>query len=155
MGHVGWAFRGVAEYEATATRYLADGAAGNERLMFVADDPDPARWPRHLLERGALMIASTADIYGADRVVDPPVQRELFVAALADAIKEGYAGMRVAADNTSLVGHTHAARAWTEWEHMGNALIECNPVNAICCFDTTRAAPETLEAIIGVHPARM
>ena len=36
-GAADWTDRGVGEYEATATRYLADGAARNERLLFVAD----------------------------------------------------------------------------------------------------------------------
>ncbi len=103
--HMGWVFAGSSGFAALAEPYLAEGAARGERLMYVAADPSPAALARlsEVVGRRALQVASTAEVYGASGVVDPPGQRATFAAALADARAEGYSGIRVAADNTPLV----------------------------------------------------
>src|SRR5262249_35101455 len=102
-GHVGWVYSGVSRFESGATTFLAAGAARGERQMFVADDPVVEQWPKHLVDRRALVIASVTEIYGDTRMVVPTSQRDTFAAALAEALSEGYTGIRVAADNSSLV----------------------------------------------------
>src|SRR5262249_29382132 len=102
-GHVGRVFSGVSSFESQATTYLAQRAARGERQMFLVDSPVVDQWPKDLLDRGALVVASVTEIYGPDRTVAATSQRDTFAAELAEALSEGYTGIRVAADNSSLV----------------------------------------------------
>jgi hypothetical protein len=64
--HIGWVVDGPAGLEAVAALFLAEGAARNERLVYVAADPDPAvpaRLGRGIAAHG-VQIASIAEVYG-------------------------------------------------------------------------------------------
>ena len=113
--HMGWTFAGPAEFAALARPFLAEGAARGERLMYVADNPDPAA-VAGLAGPHVLQVASIAEVYGSSGIVDAPGQRAAFAAALADALAEGYSGLRVAADNTPLVTDEGRLTAWIRWE---------------------------------------
>jgi hypothetical protein len=150
-GHVGWVFSGVSRFESRATTFLAEGAARGERQMFVVDNPVVEQWPMELVDGGELVIASVADIYGPDRMVAASSQRETFAGALADALSEGYTGIRVAADNSSLIDTPERLQAWLEWEEVADRFIAENPITGLCAFDRTRVDSATLSAVTAAH----
>jgi hypothetical protein len=154
-GHLGWVFSGVARFESGATTFLAEGAARGERQMFLADNPVVEQWPKHLVDRGDLVIASVTEIYGPERMVVSPSQRETFAAALAEALSEGYTGIRVAADNSSLIDTPERLQAWSEWEAVADRFMAENPVTGLCAFDRTRVRSASLAAVTGTHRVSM
>ena len=101
--HIGWVFGGAGAFDGLARRFLIEGAERGERLMFVAEDPDPEVVDGIVDDPDALQVASIAEVYGASGVVDPASQRATFADALREALSAGYRGIRVAADNTPLV----------------------------------------------------
>src|SRR5579859_8254196 len=103
--HVGWAFSGPSEFDALAMAFLTEGAALGEQLMYVAPDPSPAtaRGLRDAFGAGTVQVASVAEVYGPSAMVDPAMQRATFATALAQALGNGFTGIRVAADNTPMV----------------------------------------------------
>jgi hypothetical protein len=119
--------------------------------MLVVDNPNAAQWPAQLVERGALVIASVADTYGAARIVDAASQRQVFASCLDDALADGYQGMRVAADNSSLLDTPERLRAWLRWEHVVDRFMAENPVTGLCAFDQTRLARAALSMAIDAH----
>jgi hypothetical protein len=119
--------------------------------MFLVDNPVVEQWPMELVDGGELVIASVADIYGPKRMVAASSQRETFAGALADALSEGYTGIRVAADNSSLIDTPERLHAWLEWEEVGDRFIAENPVTGLCAFDRTRVDSATLSAVMGAH----
>jgi hypothetical protein len=150
-GHVGWVFSGASNFESGATTFLAHGAARGERQMFLADDPVVEQWPKDLVDRGELVIASITDIYGPDRMVDAASQRETFATSLAEALSEGYSGIRVAADNSSLVGTPEQLRTWLAWEEVADRFMAENPLTGLCAFDRTRVGSTTLAEVTMTH----
>lgn len=58
--HIGWIFSGPGEFAALAEPFLAEGAARNEQLMYVAEDPDTASF-------GAWTESLTRDADGRHR----------------------------------------------------------------------------------------
>ena len=120
-GHIAWAFDGRSQFEALARSFLDVGRAKGEKLIFIADGPDPGRWPSEPLESGALQLASVRDVYGSEIQADQ--QRQVFAGTLDEALRQGYSGIRVAADNTSLVTDSDRARAWTAWEVVADAFM--------------------------------
>jgi hypothetical protein len=78
-----------------------------------------------------------------------------FEQTLADALRDGFCGIRVAADNTSLIGSPEQLDAWLAWETVAEAFIDENPVTGLCSFDRTRLAAETLAAVSGAHSVQV
>lgn len=152
--HIGWVFDSPAGFDALALPFLAEGAALGERLMYVAADPGPgaAASLRVLSGLRAVQIASTAEIYGASGVVDAASQRATFASALADALAEGFTGIRVAADNTPLVTDDSRLASWLRWEVIADRFISENQVTGLCAFNGQQVDTNRLRHLATLHP---
>lgn len=150
-GHSGWFFAGAEAFEGRVAGFLADGIARGERAVLVADEPGADRWPPTLLDRGDLVVASTAEIYGPDLVVEAGAQRAAFAGMLAGSLAVGYRGLRVAADNTSLVAGPERLAAWLAWEAVADQFMVANPVTGMCAFDVRRIDAQARRLLAGVH----
>ncbi len=152
--HMGWIFAGSRGFAPIAEPFLAEGAALGERLMYVAADPDPAALSAlaGVVGPHGLQVASIAEVYGASGVVDAPSQRATFAGALADALAEGYSGIRVAADNTPLVSDEARLAAWIRWEIVADRFMSENPVTGLCAFDQEKINVDRLRHLATLHP---
>jgi MEDS: MEthanogen/methylotroph, DcmR Sensory domain len=152
--HIGWIFSGPGEFAALAEPFLAEGGARNERLMYVADDPDTAvfgPWTDSL-PPGTLTGATVAEVYGESGIVDAAKQQATFAQVLDQALAAGYSGIRVAADNTPLVLGPERIDAWMRWEIVADHFMSQNPVTGLCAFDKTRTDVNTLSHLATFHP---
>ncbi len=149
--HMGWTFAGSAEFAALVGPFLTEGAARGERLMYVADNPDPAA-VAGLAGAHVPQVASIAEVYGSSGIVDAPSQRAIFAAALADALAEGYSGLRVAADNTPLVTDEGRLAAWIRWEVVADRFMSANQVTGLCAFDREKVDVDRLRHLATLHP---
>jgi hypothetical protein len=122
--------------------------------MYVAEAPRLATAARLRDRYGSrvITIASIADVYGESGLVDPVVQRATFAAALADALADGFSGIRVAADNTPLVTDETRLAAWIRWEHAADRFMADNPVTGLCAFDGQRVDVNQLRHLSTLHP---
>ncbi|HEY7268373.1 MAG TPA: MEDS domain-containing protein, partial [Dehalococcoidia bacterium] len=137
-----------------AAPYLTEGAALGERLMYVADEPDPGDLSRlaGVVDPDALRIASVAEVYGPRGIVDPHRQLATFLGEVADARAAGYTGLRVVADNTSLVSDDIRMKAWIQWEIIADHAIAGQPFTAMCAFSKDKVAAGALRQIASLHP---
>jgi MEDS: MEthanogen/methylotroph, DcmR Sensory domain len=152
--HIGWIFSGPGEFAGLAEPFLAEGAARNEMLMYVTDEPDISgfgQWTETLAP-GMLTVATVADVYGASGVVDAAKQRATFAQALGGALVAGHRGIRVAADNTPLVLTEERVEAWMRWEIVADHFMSQHPVTGLCAFDKTRTDVSTLSHLATLHP---
>lgn len=152
--HIGWVFSGPGEFAALAEPFLAEGAALNERLMYVAEDPQSASfgaWTEDLYP-GTLTTASIGDVYGESGVVDARQQEATFAQVLAEALAQGFSGIRVAADNTPLVLDPKRLESWVNWEIAADHFMAENRVTGLCAFDRTRVDVNTLRDLATMHP---
>ncbi len=152
--HVGWVFSGQAEFDALAGPFLAEGAARGERLMYVAVEPGRAAAARlrNTLGADAVRVSSVAEVYGASGMVDAAAQRATFAAALAEALADGYSGIRVAADNTPMVIDDLRMAAWVRWEITADRFMSENPVTGLCAFDRDKVDVNRLRHLAMLHP---
>jgi DcmR-like sensory protein len=152
--HIGWVFSGHDQFATLARKFLADGAAMDERLIYVAEDPDGAGpgGLDHLIDAGVLQVTSVAEIYGPSGIVDAHRQRATFAGALAQAQAEGYAGIRVAADNTPLLNGERRFQAWLRWELVADRFMSENPVTGLCAFDREQIDIDRLRHTATLHP---
>jgi hypothetical protein len=119
--------------------------------MFVADDPQTAHWPTNLLEGGRLVVASVTETYGAGGMVDAAAQHRTFTACLAAAVADGFSGLRLAADNTTLIATPEQLSAWMQWEEVADRFMAENPVTGLCAFDRTRVDAAHLSTVTSAH----
>ena len=152
--HMGCVFEGPNEFAALAAPYLTEGAALGERLMYVADDPRPEDVAQltSIVDAGQLQITSIAEIYGSSGTVDPLRQLATFVAELDAAEAAGYTGLRVAADNTSLVADEKRMKTWIQWEIIADHTIAARPFTAMCSFNKEKVDSAVLRQLAAVHP---
>jgi hypothetical protein len=149
-GHAGGIFSDPPELEALSTRFLAERARRDERVLFVAEAPTPRRWPEELVEQGVLVLGSVGEVYAPLRDGDVTSQRSVFAEALAGALRDGFQGLCVAADNTGMV--IEGLDRWLEWEQVAAELMADSPVNGLCCFDRTLLALGATHRLALVHP---
>jgi hypothetical protein len=152
--HVGWAFSGQDEFDALARAFLSEGATLGELLMYVAADPSPAtaRGLRDAFGASAVQVRSVAEVYGASGIVDAAAQRATFAAALAQALGDGFTGIRVAADNTPMVTDDRKLAAWMRWELTADRFMADNQVTGLCAFDRDKADVDRLRHLAMLHP---
>lgn len=157
--HVAWFGDGDDELYSVAIAAFADGARRHEKLLFVADDPDPARLCgdglERLLEAGQLELLALDAVYGGSGTFSAADQLATFKGVLAGALADGYRGIRVVADNTSLVcGHEEGFRHWLAWEQLTDSFQAQSPVTGICFFDQRALDHERRLDLAALHPVR-
>lgn len=150
IGHGGWLFAGRAAFEGGAASFLAEGARRGERVLFVAEDPVARRWPGELVADGILVLASLDDVYGPLRDGDLGRQQVAIAGALAEAHRDGFVGLRIVADNTSMA--LDDLERWLAWEEVADALMAERPVTGLCAFDRDRLAGAAIEVLTARHP---
>jgi hypothetical protein len=149
-----WVFTGAREFAALAVPFLSEGAALGERLLYVAESPDRADMMPLAAssDAHALQIRSIAEVYGAGGIVDPMAQLATFAAELADAVAQGYTGLRIAGESTSLICDEERLKAWIRWEIIADRFIAENPVTGLCAFDKEKVDTGRLRHLATLHP---
>ncbi|HZC52668.1 MAG TPA: MEDS domain-containing protein [Mycobacterium sp.] len=152
--HIGWVFSNPDKFVEVAEPFLKEGLERGERLVFVAANPAENAYARLAgsFAPADLQVASIAEVYGASGIVDAAAQHAIFAAALRQALADGYTGIRVAADNTTLVQSAEQLTAWMHWELVADRFMSQNRVIGLCGFDRTAVNVDTLRHLVTLHP---
>jgi ABC-type transporter Mla MlaB component len=158
--HVCWGYRRPAEFAATAVKFLAEGLAAGERVLYVA--PGDQSFLQGQLRtaglfdasprRDAVQVASVDATYATGTVVDPAGQVALYATATADALAAGFTGLRVAAEATSLVRTPAQLDAFARYEHLVDRFMATHPMSAMCGYDLAELGGEAVAELACMHP---
>ncbi|WP_143268793.1 MEDS domain-containing protein [Amycolatopsis vastitatis] len=159
--HVCWGYRRRSEFLARAREFLAEGLAEGARVLYVAPGDEAvltgqlrtAGWFEEGVGRGAVRFASVESTYASGAVVDPAGQVEFYAAATSEALADGFTGLRVAADATSLVRTPAQLDAFARYEHSADRYMATHPMSAMCGYDLTELGAETVAQLACLHPA--
>jgi anti-anti-sigma regulatory factor len=141
-----------------AAEFAAGGLAEGQRVLCVVDgqmerlrralgplDPD------RLVDEGALELLLVDEVYG-DGPVDADAQLRTFTQAVTRAEDDGFAGLRVLADNTALLfDRPDARRSYLRWESLCEPFIASRRLIGLCCFDQRRLPAELAGDLASVH----
>ena len=123
-----------------AAGFLADGVANGERVWLVGVDPNARRILREqlgdidaLLDDGQLGILDL-DVYEEGQFVAAD-QTRVFAEAAATALRDGFAGLRVAADVSGLAAGAATRHEYRRYEVVVDELIARSPLVGLCGFD--------------------
>lgn len=154
--HICWVFDTPDEYRSLAGRFLADGLAGGLRVVFIAG------WARDDELDGidgfaAARAAGAAEVrnlgaYGAVPAIDPDAQLQAFAEMTAQAVADGFSGLRVAADTTPLLRSEAARAAFARYEFMVDGHMARQPMSAMCGYNRTELSRDAMAELAGMHP---
>jgi hypothetical protein len=148
-GHVCWTFEESQTFQVRAREFLAAGVAAGERVWFVGSAPPaiPAELAR------SVEFKPVADAYGETAVIDAPAQVQAYRQATDEALAEGYTGLRVLADGTSLVRTAEQLEAFTRYEHLVDRYMLTAPFSAACAYDRRVLGGRAIDELACMHPA--
>ena len=153
--HLCWAFDSLDDYRALSGRFLAEGLAGGQRVIFLAasakdSDLDGADGFAAARAVGAAQVQDLG-VYGSGRQVDPAAQVLAYAQATERALADGYTGLRVAADATSLVGTVDARAAFARYEHLIDVYTTRHPFSAMCGYHRGTLGGDAVAELACMH----
>jgi anti-anti-sigma factor len=155
--HAAWGYSTAEERGEAVRAWLTRGLEAGYRALYVAEgDPgelftevEAIPGAREALLRGALVVMPTSVAYDLRAPINPAAQLAMYAAAVDQALADGYAGLRVAADITALVEDRSRLDSHLAWEQFADVYIAQNPLSPLCLYDTTRTGG--VAAIACVH----
>lgn len=152
--HHCWVFDEPAEFHDRVRAFLAEGLRNNERVLYVGDAPEDILLSQvraigfdDAVARGAGRVVPLAEAY-AEFGRGPQDQVDGFAATLEQSLAEGYAGIRVAADATTLA----AGATWRRYEHMVDRFMVGRAITGLCGFNARRLDPGLVAELECLHP---
>lgn len=161
--HLCWVYRDEPDWVDAASRFLAEGAAGNDQLLYVADKSasalidDLAELPGRdaMLESGQLQVLPLFDCYPVmdDDAMAGGMQTEAYRTRAQAAADAGFRALRLAADASGLASTPGMAHRFAAYELLVDSMIAHSPMTALCGYGTQRVGPAAARMLSFVHPS--
>jgi len=155
--HLSWAFDEPPEFLAAARDFLAEGLEQHLRVWYVADgDPGTLATRLHgIAGLDAALRSGAVRLMPADSPlsVAPDDLVRLHADATEAALADGYAGLRIAADRTPLVGTPDGLAAFARYEHLVDQYMALRPLSVMCGYDRARLGDDVVSRLACLHPA--
>lgn len=159
--HACWSYATDEERTTVLADFFAAGIAARERLFyFGTDDTRPTALVglaatggdvTELIAAGRLVVADVEAAYFPDGAFDATANLEGFRALAAQALADGYLGIRVAAENAAVLNNPLIRDSWFPYEMQVDALVAAEPIVGLCSFDRRACDTETLALLDAVH----
>jgi anti-anti-sigma regulatory factor len=158
--HVCWVYEDDEDFVDVARRYLEEGLARGERLLYVGE-PHPADLATRtgpladvdgLIGSGALQVLDLRAGYQSSGSFTPAEQLAFYEAATAEARAAGYTGLCVVAEISGLAADPLRRPDLVRWEHLADEFMGSGSgMRALCAYrgDLGR---EALTDVASVHP---
>ncbi len=158
--HVCWRYRDARDLHGRVREFLSEGLALGHQVRYVgtgdpealAGDLDGIDGIREALRSGAAQVASLDATYPVGAVVEPAVQVRSYAEATDAALAAGFAGLRVAADCTSLVRTPEQLDAFSRYEHRIDRYMLDRPFSAMCAYDADEVDDHAFAQLACMHP---
>lgn len=157
--HLCWVYDEPGEWHSAVMEFLADGLAQGQRVCYVTSG-DTAQWSEHLrdLDKPATLrrkdttrVLQLGELY-SDEIGEPARQLQAVAAAIEDALAAGFAGLRIAADDTPLVRTSAQLATFACWEHLVDRYIINQPFTGLCGYNRTELGQEVIAQLACLHP---
>jgi anti-anti-sigma regulatory factor len=158
--HVCWQYDTPDDFRARVAEFLVDGLAEGYRVWYTAagDVRELTEELREIdgvdqaLRSGAAQVVSLDDTYAVGAVVRPGDQVARYALATDQAVADGFAGLRVAAEATPLVVTAEQLDAFARYEHQIDRYMADRPFSALCGYDRTRLGDAAIAQLACLHP---
>ena len=156
--HMWRSYDGADSFLQDGLRYLNEGAARDERLVYVSGRPlDQMR------DDVSVLLPAAEELVDADRLtlvsyrdgydLDPDVQVAQFGELTELAVAEGLTGVRVLAELTGLAAGPQRGPL-LRYEHLADRYMAGHALSAFCVVDGSELPEETVADLDAIHPYR-
>ncbi len=142
--------------------FVAAGLEAGERCVYVVGEHDPVRIESSLsdigidvalqVERGALVLVSRWEVSFPNGEFDPTAMIAYVHQTIAQALAEGFTGVRVIAEMTWALQMGVGVNKLIHYEAIGNHLYPGEPLVAVCMYDRSRSRPRSAMTPFGSIP---
>jgi anti-anti-sigma regulatory factor len=158
--HVCWVYDDPRDLDAAAAQFLGGGLARGERLLVIGDgmietldrDTLPFGGTDALVATGALEILDLGAAYAGAAQFTPERQLAFYDAATRKALREGFTGLRVAAEGSALAADPESRAALVRWEHLADDLMARGTGFTAMCAYRSDLSRDALAEVAAVHP---
>ena len=158
--HVCWVYEDDEDFVDIARRYLEEGLARGERLLYVgephpaylATDDGPLADVDDLIASGALQVLDLRAGYQSSGAFTPGQQLAFYDAATAAARAAGYTGLCVVAEISALAADPERRPDLVRWEHLADEFIGSGSGMRALCAYRDDLGREALTDVASVHP---
>jgi anti-anti-sigma regulatory factor len=141
--------------------WLTEGRRLGQRLLYVGRSAEEElrgdlaglAGRDRLLADGALELFSLPALYTLGEPIDSEAQLAVYAGATERSLKDGFTGLRVAAEVTALVEAPQTWEAHIRWEAHADRFMAEMPLAALCCYDLRKLPRSTVADLACVHPA--
>jgi anti-anti-sigma factor len=163
--HVCWVYGSDEEHRDVLTRFLKDGLERNERVLYLARRFTATTVMGYLQEAGIpaedflgsgqLVFLDAQAAYLGEDGFQPQRMGDAFRQAAAQAVADGYRGLRAASETEWLVPLFVNPARFVAYELWVDHIVASLPQIGLCGYDARYSRPEWLQALQAVHPHRI
>jgi signal transduction histidine kinase len=159
--HVCCAYEGADEKRAVVVDFVRQGLGRGERCLYIGSPAEHAELlaameasgerTAALLERGALVLASTAETYLRTGTFDPEDTLALLDSLIEAALAAGFSGLRASGEPAG----TMSDDLWRQvrwYEAQLSERFARRPFVGLCRYHTDSVAPERVQDLLRTHP---
>ncbi|GAA0382642.1 hypothetical protein GCM10009530_36800 [Microbispora corallina] len=160
--HVCWTFDDHERHLEALARFVRAGLAQDQKVLYLTDTFLPAAFLAAVetygvdaddARRSGRLVVSTADeSYLARGAFDPEQALRGWTTAVEEARRQGYAGLRVAADMGWTVRPIPGIDRLAWYEAQANRIFSQGEALALCCYDRRLFTARELERVGMAHP---
>ncbi len=153
-------FRDEDHRRAVLRRFFEEGIAKDQRIAYFGRDRDDPRLAdyvgstpltRDLLASGQLLVGSSVDAYPQGDAFDGYVVVAQFEGLVRRSLDDGYAGMRVFADNGWLPERLPTTGHWIRYELLVTQMVARYPLFGLCGFSHDDPATLSFDVVDALH----
>jgi hypothetical protein len=150
------------ELARVVAEFLAEGLQRSERCWYVSASDDTRAVRSALqargvdvareMERDALNILSSSAAYIVDGAFNPELTMYLFNDAIEEALADGFAGFRAAANMSWALDVGMDMEQLITYEALLRALFSSARVTGLCLYDRQRMPLAVIDGALSTHP---
>ena len=155
-------YRTQEEQLAVVIPFLIEGIVKREKIFYIIDESTAkdiaAGFKKYgvdiqtYIQSGRFSILTKEDAYLKGGSFDPDLMIKLLRDTEAQALKEGYAGLRVTGDMTWIFTKLPGVKRLIEYETKLNDFLPSSKSVAVCQYHEDRFDPDILYAVLCTHP---
>jgi PAS domain S-box-containing protein len=158
--HVCPIYESKAEQLAAAVPFIKQGLARNERCLLIVDDRTAEEIAEALAaagldvarERGALWLPHNSVTYFRSGHFDPDDMIDFLRTTEAQALAEGFSGLRIVGEMTWALGPEIGNDRLIEFEVLVNKFFENSRSIGLCQYHRPRFDPAVIHDVLRTHP---
>jgi signal transduction histidine kinase len=160
--HVCPIYESADERTAVAVSFIKEGLARGERCLYVSSDQSVSELAGALDAAGidfayesgreALRLLTERDAYLLSGEFQPRPMIAFLRQTEAQALADGFSGLRSAGDMTWEMGPAAGRERWLEYEALLNRFLEDSRTVVLCQYNRARFGPDWILDVLRTHP---